>query len=154
MLGNRPRGVNPACREVSSGNRNENGGSLFPAESGAVGDVPVKLTYTQNGQNATATKNITVQKPTSLSIVPGSSSTTSEGPCTTSQGLPGCGVRRTFVYQVQDQFALAVQFGGMPFWDSVVALALPTGCTRPRRTYAQSSNELPFRRNPVRASDA
>jgi hypothetical protein len=44
----------------------------------------------------------TVQVPTSLVIVSGSSSTTAEGSCTTG-GLAGCGVTRTFKYQVMDQ---------------------------------------------------
>ncbi len=49
------------------------------------------------------TDTCVVKVPTSLAIVPGTSSTTSEAPCTTSGGLAGCGVTRTFKYQVNDQ---------------------------------------------------
>lgn len=68
-----------------------------------------------------------MQRPTSLSIVPGTSSTTPEGPCTTSDGLAGCGVTRTFRYQVKDQFNMAIQVGGMPIWDSIFA-GTPNSC--------------------------
>ena len=62
--------------------------------------------------------NDTVQKPTSLSIVSGTSSTTLESSCTTG-GLAGCGVTRTFKYQVNDQNGQPIKVANMPFGDVI-----------------------------------
>ena len=61
-----------------------------------------------------ATINLTVQNPTSLSIVQNSSSTSAEASCGTNQ----CGVTRMLTYQVLDQLGQAMQFP-MDFWDSI-----------------------------------
>lgn len=98
------------------------------AASGSQNDILITVTYTVNNQTSDPfTFNITVVKPTSLSIVSGTSSTTAEASCTTPGGLAGCGVTRTFKYQVRDQFTLPIQVGGMPIWDSIQAGA-PNGC--------------------------
>jgi hypothetical protein len=59
------------------------------------------------------------QVPTSLSIVTGTDSTTSEASCTTSKGLAGCGVTRTFTYQVNDQSGQPIHVGSMAFGDVI-----------------------------------
>jgi hypothetical protein len=91
------------------------------SKSGSQGDTPVSVTYTVNGQSGAATQNLTVQQPTSQSIVAGTSSTTAETSCTVNApGSPtGCGVTRTFTWQVLDQFGSAMPFTGMQFWDSI-----------------------------------
>ena len=63
---------------------------------------------------------VTVQVPTSLSIVVGTSSTTAESACTTG-GLAGCGVTRTFKYQVMDQESppQPIKIGNMAFGDVI-----------------------------------
>ncbi len=77
------------------------------AESGSTGDVPIKVTYTKNGE-ATATKNITVVKPTSLfleSDITNQTGNMCTVPCL--DGSPGCtydSYIRTRVYVVKDQF--------------------------------------------------
>jgi len=59
-----------------------------------------------------------VQVPTSLSIVAGTSSTTSEATCTTG-GLAGCGVTRAFKYQVNDQSGQPIRIANMGFGDVI-----------------------------------
>ncbi len=59
------------------------------------------------------------QVPTSLSIVPGTSLTTSEAACTTSGGLSGCGVTRTFMYQVNDQNGQPIKVANMAVGDVI-----------------------------------
>jgi hypothetical protein len=91
-------------------------------QSNQPNDVIVTVDYTMNGQTKSASTNLTVQKPSSLSIVPGTSSTTAESSC--SFGNPpqaGCGVTRTFLYQVNDQFTHPILFAGMQFWDSITS---------------------------------
>jgi hypothetical protein len=61
----------------------------------------------------------TGQVPTSLSIVSGTDSTTSESSCTTSGGLAGCGVTRTFKYQVNDQNGQPIRMANMAFGDVI-----------------------------------
>ncbi|HXN52886.1 MAG TPA: hypothetical protein VN943_13210 [Candidatus Acidoferrum sp.] len=56
--------------------------------------------------------------PTSLSIV-GTDSTTSESGCTTSGGNAGCGVSRTFTYQVNDQNRRPMAVANMPVGDVI-----------------------------------
>lgn len=88
--------------------------------SSSQGDTPVTVTYTYNSQQGSATQHITVQKPTLL-VIEGPDSTTAEAECTTSGGQSGCGVTRTFTYQVLDQIGGGepINFAGMPFWDVV-----------------------------------
>ncbi len=68
-----------------------------------------------NHCGAGASTSIFNQVPTSLSIVSGTDSTSSESGCTTSGGLAGCGVGRTFMYQVNDQTGAAMKINGMAF---------------------------------------
>jgi hypothetical protein len=67
------------------------------------------------GSNTTTT----VQVPTSLSIVSGTDSTTAEANCTTSGGLAGCGVTRTFKYQVNDQNGHPISVANMQVADVI-----------------------------------
>lgn len=69
--------------------------------------------------NETPQTTGTVQVPTSLSIVPGTDSTTSEAPCTTSGGLAGCGVTRKFTYQVNDQNGNPITVANMAIGDVI-----------------------------------
>jgi hypothetical protein len=89
------------------------------AASTSAGDTPVKVTYTYNGYPYTKTSWITVQKPSVL-IIQGPDTTTSEGTCNAGVGT-GCGVTRTFTYQVLDQIGggEAINFAGMQVWDSI-----------------------------------
>jgi hypothetical protein len=59
--------------------------------------------------------------PTSLSIVAGTDSTSSEAQCIVNSGgqqFTGCGVTRSFTYQVNDQNGVPMQVAGLPVWDS------------------------------------
>lgn len=60
-----------------------------------------------------------MQVPTSLSIVTGTSSTTAEASCKTSGGLTGCGVTRTFTYQVNDQNGDPIAINNMTVGDVI-----------------------------------
>jgi hypothetical protein len=67
--------------------------------------------------------NFYVQIPTSLSIVKGTNSLTSEATCTTG-GSTGCGVTRSFTYQVNDQEVPPQPITGsgiasLQFWDAI-----------------------------------
>lgn len=79
------------------------------AESTAIGDVPISVTYTVNQQSGEATKNITVAKATSLFVESDTTDPTGT-PCnvTCLNGSPGCSYNsylRTRIYVVQDQFS-------------------------------------------------
>lgn len=100
--------------------------------SEAENDVTVSVTYTVNGiTTSPAQLQMTVRKPTSL-VKTGTDTTTSEARCTTSSGAAGCGVKRTFVYQVKDQlgknFSLATSTGGVTFYDTITTVAGQNGC--------------------------
>jgi hypothetical protein len=67
-----------------------------------------------------------------LSIVPGTNATTSEATCTTS-GSTGCGVARSFTYQVNDQETPPQPITGsamasVSVWDAIV---VPSGNANP-----------------------
>jgi hypothetical protein len=87
--------------------------------STSQGDTPVKVTYTYNGQSGSKTAYITVQKPSAL-IIQGPDTTTSEATCNAGVGT-GCGVTRTFTYQVLDQIGGGepINSAGMQVWDSI-----------------------------------
>ena len=89
------------------------------AASTSQGDTPVKVTYTYNGQSGSKTAYITVQKPSAL-IIQGPDTTTSEATCNAGVGT-GCGVTRTFTYQVLDQIGGGepINSAGMQVWDSI-----------------------------------
>lgn len=89
------------------------------------------VTAMASGQTSNSV-NFFVQVPTSLSIVPGTDSTTAETACTTSGGLAGCGGTRTFRYQVNDQVGQAIQ-ASMEFWDTIAT-------TSPNNLNLQSYN--------------
>src|SRR5208282_2568563 len=72
-----------------------------------------------NGNQTSPSVSFFVQVPTSLSIVTGTDSTTSEASC---GGNSGCGVTRSFTYQVYDQETPVPQpivAGGLQVWDSI-----------------------------------
>jgi hypothetical protein len=78
------------------------------------------VTVSVSGQTSNAL-NFYVQVPTSLSIVSGTDSTSSETSCTTGSNT-GCGVTRSFTYQVYDQHtptAQPIQTAGLQIWDSI-----------------------------------
>jgi YD repeat-containing protein len=87
------------------------------AASAASGDVPIKLTYTANNQSTDATVNITVRRPSSLQLVPGSDTVNATGhTCNASatsntcakSGFTGSGTYTSYVhsrsYYIMDQF--------------------------------------------------
>lgn len=73
--------------------------------------------------------NGTVQVPTSLSIVAGTDSTTTEASCTGG----GCGCTRSFTYQVNDQNGAPMNVAGLDVWDSIAT-------TSPNNLTLQSYN--------------
>lgn len=97
--------------------------ATFAIANGATpGNQPV--TVTASGQTSNSV-TFFVQVPASLSIVPGTSSTSAEATCTTG-GLTGCGVTRAFTYQVNDQTGTALQVAGYQIWDAIVTTS-PNG---------------------------
>lgn len=101
-------------------------------ESAAENDSPVSVTYTVNGiTTSPGMLALTVRKPTSLRRT-GTDTTSEPRRCTTSGGSAGCGVNRTFVYQVVDHlgkdFALATSTGGVTFYDSIATVSGQNGC--------------------------
>ncbi|MHB8502203.1 MAG: hypothetical protein ACYDHE_14825 [Candidatus Acidiferrales bacterium] len=77
------------------------------------------ITVTVAGQTSNAV-NFFIQIPTSLTIVAGTDSTTSEAQCSFTSGgnqYTGCGVTRSFTYQINDQTGQPLQFA-LAFWDS------------------------------------
>jgi hypothetical protein len=57
--------------------------------------------------------------PTSLSIVAGTSKTTTEASCSAGQYGTGCGMGRSFTYQVNDQFGSPMRVAGLAVWDEI-----------------------------------
>ncbi len=82
--------------------------AYLPSES--VNDVIVTVTYSLNGQSGAATRQLTVQKPTSLLFV----SDTSNGPNPTSTGW-----RREVIWQIMDQLNMPMQFANMFVADTI-----------------------------------
>lgn len=84
-------------------------------------NVSADIEQPTTGCSASAGANGTVyvQVPTSLSIVSGTDSTSTEAPCTTSGGSAGCGVTRTFTYQVNDQNGFPIAVANMPVGDVI-----------------------------------
>jgi IPT/TIG domain/Bacterial Ig-like domain (group 2) len=77
------------------------------------------VVVTVGGQNSNSV-NFYNQIPTSLAIVSGTDSTTSEATCSIPGAGTGCGIRRSFHYQVYDQESTRqpVQYPGLQFWDA------------------------------------
>jgi hypothetical protein len=72
-----------------------------------------------DGWDASAPGTIYQPVPTSLSIVAGTDSTTSEATCSAGSFGTGCGVVRTFTYQVNDQQGKPIQTAGLQVWDAI-----------------------------------
>jgi hypothetical protein len=90
--------------------------------TGAAGGTTIIAGTVTDGFNhcgAGASTSILNQVPTSLSIVAGTDSTSSESGCTTSGGLAGCGVGRTFKYQVNDQSGGAIKINALAYGDVI-----------------------------------
>jgi hypothetical protein len=88
-----------------------------------TGNSNVTVTNVATSLNSNGV-NFYIQVPTSLSIVPGSSSTTPEASCTFTSGgtqYTGCGVTRSFIYQVNDQETPSqpIQAAGLQVWDAI-----------------------------------
>ncbi len=62
---------------------------------------------------------VTVQVPTSLSIVAGTDSTSGESTCSAGSAGTGCGCARTFTYQVNDQYENPMKVAGLAIWDEI-----------------------------------
>jgi hypothetical protein len=90
-------------------------GTFQVSSKAAGGNQGVTVTTTAGTSNSV---NFYVQIPTSLSVVAGSNSTTSEASCTTG-GSTGCGMSRSFNYQVNDQGGNAIQVVNMPVGDVI-----------------------------------
>jgi|GEM_PF-5786571 len=90
--------------------------------SSSQGDTKISLTYTFNGQSATAqSAAITVQKPTSLSLA----STTFNGASQCPSGYAGW--ERDVEWQVLDQFGQPMQIVGLPASDQI-SIGTPNSC--------------------------
>lgn len=91
------------------------------AVAGGYATISDTITDVQNSPYcwASASGQDFVQVPTSLSIVAGSDSTTSESGCTTSGGLAGCGVARTFTYQINNQNTHPINIANMAVGDVI-----------------------------------
>jgi len=100
--------------------------STVTVTSQAVGTATVQVKYTYNSQNATASKNVTVQKPTRLSIVSGTSVAVPEAGCSPPNNA--CGMNRQFQYQVLDQSGAPIAAAGMQFWDKIFTSS-PNTCS-------------------------
>ena len=84
------------------------------AKSDSRGDVPITAKYTlSSGDSATATINLTVQKPSSLGFAGDISSVRAN--CPTGE----CGWERKIYWQARDQFTDPIQFA-LEIWDSAV----------------------------------
>jgi len=77
------------------------------------------VTVTVSGQVSNSA-NFYVQIPSRLSIIAGTDSTTSETTCSAGSFGTGCGVTRSFVYQVEDQESppQPIDYPGLQVWDS------------------------------------
>jgi hypothetical protein len=75
------------------------------------------VTITAGGQTSSPT-NFFIQVPTKLSIISGTDSTTAEASCPVGS-LTGCGMHRSFTYQIMDQQTPAqpINTGSLQFWD-------------------------------------
>lgn len=76
------------------------------------------VTVTASGQTSNSV-NFFVQVPTTISIVAGSDATTSESSCSAGTSGTGCGVTRSFTYQVNDQTGAPLLVAGYQVWDSI-----------------------------------
>jgi hypothetical protein len=93
-------------------------------------DTSLQVTCSANGQTSSPyTVSLTVQQPNHMSIVAGSGSTTSEGTCTVTGGVSGCGVTRTLTYQVYDQLTPSNPIQAqLDFFDGIANVSGSNGC--------------------------
>ena len=100
------------------------------SKSTAKEDVTVHVSYTTPEGEVHADIPMTVQTPTSLSTLNGPDhpdSTTSEATCNRSRG---CGVTRTFDYEIEDQFGDPLSPSeAVTFWDQITNVANQNGCS-------------------------
>ena len=108
------------------------------AASTSIGDVPLTVTYTLNGQNGTTSTNISVEQPTSLQV--NSDSTNATGhTCVSGTGTPSCSQSyfqgrsgsyqsyvRNRVYNIMDQFNPPRQIQGYNL-DNQESYSTPSG---------------------------
>jgi IPT/TIG domain len=90
----------------------------FQIGSGAAGGDRL-VTVTASGITSNSA-DFYVQIPASLAIVGGTDSTTSETTCSAGSYGTGCGVTRSFIYQVEDQEfpPEPIDYAGLEVWDS------------------------------------
>ncbi len=103
---------------ISSANNTQIQASFAISTTAPTGNHSVTVTAAGQSSNGA---NFFVQVPTSLSIVPGTDSTTAEATCSAGSFGTGCGVTRSFTYQVNDQETPAqpIQAAGLQIWDEV-----------------------------------
>lgn len=85
--------------------------------SGGTATISGSVTDFTHGCGGFASQSVFVQVPTSLSIVAGTGSTTTEGACSPPTGA--CGVVRTFTYQIKDQSGNPIQVANMALGDVI-----------------------------------
>jgi hypothetical protein len=102
---------------VNSATNTQIQASFTVSSSATGGNHPV--TVTASGQSSNSI-NFYVQIPTSLSIASGDQ-TTPEASCPAGSFGTGCGVTRSFTYQVNDQQSPAqpIQTAGLQVWDAI-----------------------------------
>ncbi len=96
------------------------------SESSGPLDVAIVLIYAVNGQGNSATKQITVQKPTFMTFM----SVDSQGPrsCANdpSTGLPEAGWTKVITWQLQDKWNQPI--GSVPSYDTLTGSSQNNGC--------------------------
>jgi hypothetical protein len=112
-----------------------NAGANISASVTSINNTQIHANFTVSGSASGGNQSVSVtasghtsnsltfyvQTPTSLSIVVGTDSTTSEAQCTFTSGgqqYTGCGLSRSFTYQVKDQAGNPIQSAGLQVWDS------------------------------------
>ena len=112
-----PTGITPTVKSTTSTSLVVD---LAVAANATAGNNTLTV-HSSGSPPQTATTTFFVQVPTSLSIVTGTSSTTGEARCDAASFGTGCGVSRTFTYQVNDQEnpPQPIQVGGLQVWDAI-----------------------------------
>jgi hypothetical protein len=101
---------------ISSSSNTQIQASFNISGTATGGNHSVKVTVANQTSNGA---NFYVQIPTSLSIVTGTNSTTAEASCSAGSAGTGCGMSRTFTYQVNDQAGQPIHFAGLQVWDAI-----------------------------------
>ena len=110
-------GPNISVSGVSVSSSTEIAAKFTPTNSSSAGGNQA-VTVTVAGQPSNS-KNFFDQVPTSLSIVAGTDSTSPEASCSAGSFGTGCGVTRSFTYQVNDQNGNSIQTAGLEVWDAI-----------------------------------